>query len=60
MATLRRTHDYVIVDTPVAEAVGHELFDDFVLRDSSVLLVVLDPRGPSATTSSGSTSSATR
>ena len=43
MATLRRTHDYVIVDTPVAEAVGHELFDDFVLRDSSVLLVVLDP-----------------
>ncbi|HET8621685.1 MAG TPA: LAGLIDADG family homing endonuclease [Acidimicrobiales bacterium] len=43
VATLRRTHDYVIVDTPVAEAVGHELFDDFVLRDSSVLLVVLDP-----------------
>ncbi len=43
VAGLRRTHDYVIVDTPVAEAVGHELFDDFVLRDSSVLLVVLDP-----------------
>jgi MinD-like ATPase involved in chromosome partitioning or flagellar assembly len=43
VATLRRTHDYVIVDTPVAEAVGHELFDDFVLRDSTVLLVVLDP-----------------
>ena len=35
VATLRRTHDYVIVDTPVAEAVGHELFDDFVLRDST-------------------------
>jgi len=43
VAALRRTHDYVIVDTPVAEAVGHELFDDFVLRDSSLLLVVLDP-----------------
>jgi MinD-like ATPase involved in chromosome partitioning or flagellar assembly len=43
VATLRRSHDYVIVDTPVAEAVGHELFDDFVLRDSTVLLVVLDP-----------------
>ena len=43
VATLRRTHDYVIVDTPVAEAVGHELFEDFVLRDSTVLLVVLDP-----------------
>jgi MinD-like ATPase involved in chromosome partitioning or flagellar assembly len=43
VAALRRTHDYVIVDTPVAEAVGFELFDDFVLRDSSLLLVVLDP-----------------
>jgi MinD-like ATPase involved in chromosome partitioning or flagellar assembly len=43
VAQLRRSHDYVIVDTPVAEAVGFELFDDFVLRDSSVLLVVLDP-----------------
>jgi MinD-like ATPase involved in chromosome partitioning or flagellar assembly len=43
VATLRRTHDYVIVDTPVAEAVDHELFDDFVLRDSDMLVVVLDP-----------------
>jgi MinD-like ATPase involved in chromosome partitioning or flagellar assembly len=43
VATLRRTHDYVIVDTPVAEAVDHELFEDFVLRDSDSLVVVLDP-----------------
>ena len=43
VATLRRTHDYVIVDTPVAEAVDHELFEDFVLRDSDLLVVVLDP-----------------
>jgi MinD-like ATPase involved in chromosome partitioning or flagellar assembly len=43
VTALRRTHDYVIVDTPVAEAVGHELFDAFVLRDSDVLMVVLDP-----------------
>jgi MinD-like ATPase involved in chromosome partitioning or flagellar assembly len=43
VATLRRTHDYVLVDTPVAEAVDHELFDDFVLRDSDRVLVVLDP-----------------
>jgi MinD-like ATPase involved in chromosome partitioning or flagellar assembly len=43
VATLRRTHDYVVVDTPVAEAVDHELFDDFVLRDSDRVLVVLDP-----------------
>jgi MinD-like ATPase involved in chromosome partitioning or flagellar assembly len=43
VASLRRTHDYVIVDTPVAEATGHELFDEFVLRDSDVVVVVLDP-----------------
>ena len=43
VAGLRRTHDYVVVDTPVAEAVGHELFDDFVLRDSDRVIVVVDP-----------------
>jgi MinD-like ATPase involved in chromosome partitioning or flagellar assembly len=43
VAGLRRTHDYVVVDTPVAEAVDHDLFGDFVLRDSDLLLVVLDP-----------------
>ncbi|HET6954368.1 MAG TPA: hypothetical protein VFI47_28645, partial [Acidimicrobiales bacterium] len=43
VATLRRTHDYVVVDTPVAEAVDHDVFDDFVLRDADRLLVVLDP-----------------
>jgi MinD-like ATPase involved in chromosome partitioning or flagellar assembly len=43
VAGLRRTHDYVVVDTPVAEAVDHDLFGDFVLRDSDRLLVVLDP-----------------
>ncbi|HEX6420896.1 MAG TPA: hypothetical protein VFZ77_20495, partial [Acidimicrobiales bacterium] len=40
---LRRTHDYVVVDTPVAEAAGRELFDDFVLRDADRLVVVVDP-----------------
>ena len=43
VAGLRRTHDYVVVDTPVAEAVGHELFDDFVLRDSDRVIVVVEP-----------------
>lgn len=43
VATLRRAYDYVVVDTPVAEAVGHELFDDFLLRDADLLVVVLDP-----------------
>jgi MinD-like ATPase involved in chromosome partitioning or flagellar assembly len=43
VAALRRTHDYVLVDTPVAEAVDHALFDDFVLRDADLLMVVVDP-----------------
>jgi MinD-like ATPase involved in chromosome partitioning or flagellar assembly len=43
VSVLRASYDYVIVDTPVAEAIDKHLFDDFVLPEASNLVVVVDP-----------------
>jgi MinD-like ATPase involved in chromosome partitioning or flagellar assembly len=43
VSVLRASYDYVIVDTPVAEAIDKDLFDDFVLPEASNLVVVVDP-----------------
>lgn len=43
VSVLRASYDYVIVDTPVAEAIDKDVFDDFVLPEASDLVVVVDP-----------------
>ena len=42
---LRELYDYIFVDTPVAEPY-HELFSNFILRESDYLIVPVNPSWP--------------